>query len=715
MSSTNSTLQPVIQQFLQSPQDRVTSAFFLGALLLCSIFFFARAVVHALLGFRLRRNSREASGGSLADRLARLEANEELPRDALRDALARTLGGRAGVVYDAQAYNVRVVLVIIFLGLASISGLVQLVDFPPGYDTACAFFTAFGDICIEAAYVSALYELSVELGSLGVPSRETIPFRILVLVPLILSIASQGLATGSVSALPSPFTVNAGLCARQRCADLVRVLEVNLRVCSFVPISAAIVAVNLAFDIYAFLRLYWTLVPAFLLLRHRAEAMIDVRFAWILSLVVLELLICVPTLTVTSLAAQDIPFALGAILVLVTFTFRPEPEAPPSTASIPGSDAATARSTGRNIETASTGSKYPIDDYGREGYEEYKRRWSGLGNGSKSAPVPKRSSLRQPGRGDKRVSMKAPGEEPPPPPLPPHNVQTAPLGSFPQRSEDKQTETVSAAVKPNPSSRVSINSRSPDAAQRVRSKRYRDTPIVFPTGSQTITQAINAQAGPSVPRPLLLPTMREHAVGGSSKRSPRSSPNRSTKPKLYVYIPPDTSGEGQAQAVGRSMGPSSILAVDDNHRRTPETHPAPEDVVPQDVEVQSRSSDKQSRSSSNSSKRRRSGTALEIVTRTSSGQTQKRISIGNKGEVSIEIRQPQRQARTPRTTSLREHGPQTAATATRTDTGVISPRPRGPRQAPNTVRPGARDHGGPRTAPMLGQLSSERRPEGNWI
>ncbi|KZT60230.1 hypothetical protein CALCODRAFT_553849 [Calocera cornea HHB12733] len=709
MSSTNTTLQPIIQEFLRSPQDRVISAFFLGCLLLCSTFFFVRALAHAILGYRLRRNARQVSGTSLSDRLARLEANEELPQDALRDALARALGGRAGVVYDAQAYNLRVVLVIIFLGLASISGLVQLVDFPAGYDAACAFFTAFGDICIEAAYVSALYEISIELRSLGVPLWEMIPFRILVLGPLIASIASQGLATGSVTALPSPFTTTDGLCARQR----------------FVPLAATIVGVNLAFDIYAFLRLYWTLVPSFLLLRHRMEAMIDVRFAWVLSLVLLELLICVPNLTMTNMAAQDVPFSLGAIVVLVAFTFRPIPDGPPSTASIPGSDNATAHSTGRNIETGSTGSKYPIDDYGREGYEDYKRRWSG--NGSKSAPVPKRSSLRQPGRVEKRVSMQAPGEEPPPPPVPllppqrvpPQQVQTAPLGSFPIPPSEKRTDGDRAAIKSTPPSRVPrvpIHSRSPDAAQRVRTKRYRDTPIVFPTGSQSIADAINAQAGPSAPRPLLLPTMREHAVGSSSKRSPpKSSPKRLSKPKLYVYIPPDATAQAGTQMIHRTSGPSSILALDDNHRRTPETAAAEETVVSQVAEATSDSLGKHSRSSSNSSKGRRSATALAIVTRNSSGQTQKRISIGNQGEVTIEIRQPPRHAPAPRTTSLRGHEPQTPGMVTRRETGVTSPRPRGPRQAPHSSRPSGNDLSTPRTAPMLGQLPFERRPAGNWI
>jgi len=448
--------------------------------------------------------------------------------------------------------------------------------------------------------------------------------------------------------------------------------------------------------------------------------------------------------TVTSLTAQDVPFSLGAILVLVAFTIRPAPEGPPSTASLPGSDAATGRSTGRNIETASTGSKYPISDYGREGYEEYKRRWSGAGNGSKSAPAPKRSSLRQPGATEKRVSMQAPGE-PPLPPMPAgQSVRTAPLGASQDRgTSEKQTRPMTAG--PSTVARVPIHSRSPDAAQRVRSKRFRDTPIVFPAGSESIMEAINAQADPSAqappsgPRPLLLPGMRDRAARTSSssrRSSTRGSPKRQSKPKLYVYIPP---GSASTTAVQRpsiirlTTDPSSVVAVDDNHAHTPETElvaepePAPEGVIfqgdnaqVQDVEVRSISSDKQSKSSSASSKHRhrRSSTALAIVTRTSSGQTQKRISIGNAGDVHIEIRQRSQLQRTPRTTSLRQQqfAPEVAAQTSEASVSVTSPRPRGPRQLPGSQRLAARDMGGPRTAPMLlGQMSFEGKPAGNWI
>ncbi|EJU06481.1 hypothetical protein DACRYDRAFT_19622 [Dacryopinax primogenitus] len=699
-------------------------------------------------------------------------------------------------------------------------------------------------------------------------------------------IASQVLRIGIVSGLPAPLPTNVGFCSRQR----------------FVPLAAAIAGVNLAFDIYFFVRFYGTLVPSFLLLRHRLEAMIDVRFAWVLSLVVLELFICVPTLTVTSPTAQDVPFSIGAIILLIAFNFRPMPEGALSPDSPVASDAATARSTGRNvernIETASTSSKYAIEDYGRGGYEEYKQRWSGPGMGSsKSTPGPKRSSMRQSGGVEKHVSMQVPGETPPMPPMPPvlpmpaavspmpavppvaflpesakpckvpiseafppvyakphkapiseavspvyakpykapisaafspsplsakpHNAPinpafspspvsaeapispafspppvsaephkaafspspvsakphkaafSSPVSAKPHKAAFSPSSVyakphkapISPAFSPSPvsakPSKAPISAALPPLSakpykaplsasdlarekrgkrpavpdpipeslptrveilspgtQRVRSKRY---PIVVPgRSSQTMADAINAQAqaGSSIPRPLLLPSLREHVVGssssgsGSKRGSVQSSPRRHSRPKLYVYIPGTPPASAPVSQPVRQPVPvpaphpaPSVARAP--RQRTPELDPM-QAIVSQLAEARNSATDERPSPSSSASDRRRcrrssTAHALAIVTRSQSGHTQKRIEIGDRGEVTIQLRT--RPA--PRSTSLRQQERDMSMSSSERE-GVTSPKPRGPRQPASARLPSAQ-----RTAPAIGQLPFERRAE--WL
>jgi hypothetical protein len=73
---------------------------------------------------------------------------------------------------------------------------------------------------------------------------------------------------------------------------------------------------NAIFECYALLRLTFLLAPPFLRGKHRWEALKDIRIGMALSLLLMDVLTVVPDAIPVSIAADFIPFAIAALIVL---------------------------------------------------------------------------------------------------------------------------------------------------------------------------------------------------------------------------------------------------------------------------------------------------------------------------------------------------------------------------------------------------------------
>ena len=73
---------------------------------------------------------------------------------------------------------------------------------------------------------------------------------------------------------------------------------------------------NIIFECYTVLRLTFLLAPSFLKGQHRWDALKDIRIGMALSLLLMDVLTVVPDAIPVSIAADFIPFAIAALIVL---------------------------------------------------------------------------------------------------------------------------------------------------------------------------------------------------------------------------------------------------------------------------------------------------------------------------------------------------------------------------------------------------------------
>ncbi len=73
---------------------------------------------------------------------------------------------------------------------------------------------------------------------------------------------------------------------------------------------------NILFELYAIIRLVFLLAPPFLNRQHRWAALKDIRLGMSLSLLLMDILTIGPDAVPVSIAAEYIPFAVAAVIVL---------------------------------------------------------------------------------------------------------------------------------------------------------------------------------------------------------------------------------------------------------------------------------------------------------------------------------------------------------------------------------------------------------------
>ena len=90
---------------------------------------------------------------------------------------------------------------------------------------------------------------------------------------------------------------------------------------SFFPTAIALSLVSICLEVYCLFRFIQLLVPSFLKLKHKLDAVKDLRIAKSVSLLILDFLIIVPSSIPTNILTDFIPYSLGAIIVLGSSSF----------------------------------------------------------------------------------------------------------------------------------------------------------------------------------------------------------------------------------------------------------------------------------------------------------------------------------------------------------------------------------------------------------
>ena len=78
--------------------------------------------------------------------------------------------------------------------------------------------------------------------------------------------------------------------------------------------------IYIALDLYCLLRILLLIVPPFLRLRHKLDAVQDVRIARAVSLLALDIMTVAPDSANFNLLADFIPRSIGALLVIGEYT-----------------------------------------------------------------------------------------------------------------------------------------------------------------------------------------------------------------------------------------------------------------------------------------------------------------------------------------------------------------------------------------------------------
>jgi hypothetical protein len=81
-------------------------------------------------------------------------------------------------------------------------------------------------------------------------------------------------------------------------------------------IAVVTTALNLILEIYVTTRFITLLVPSFLHAKDKVHALLDIRIAQALSLLLMDLLTMVPNATSISIPADFVPFSISALIVL---------------------------------------------------------------------------------------------------------------------------------------------------------------------------------------------------------------------------------------------------------------------------------------------------------------------------------------------------------------------------------------------------------------
>ncbi|KAG8684537.1 hypothetical protein FRC11_011960 [Ceratobasidium sp. 423] len=297
---------PSPQEFVDRPDLRTISAFFLGWTFIACLRYLALATLrHPFTAHLLRAALRKPVLVTMSERQDRnpdLEGGNHV-QNWLRSTLEAST--RTGSDRPEGTRHLSVVLTAGFT-LGILTSFLSLLDFRSSdRDVLCIVVIAWTGISISCAKLAGLLRITFDLQRLGAGRVERIASWIVLVMSFGATLAHVTISIGAARDIPQLPGVS--LCYRRH----------------FLLTSLVVSLLNIVLELYFMGRTFFLLVPHFLQFHHKVEVIMDVRVARVASILILDLLTLLPSALSINTAAEFIPLSLGALLVLAAFNHHP--------------------------------------------------------------------------------------------------------------------------------------------------------------------------------------------------------------------------------------------------------------------------------------------------------------------------------------------------------------------------------------------------------
>ncbi|KAH7343862.1 hypothetical protein B0J17DRAFT_703643 [Rhizoctonia solani] len=297
---------PSSQEFVDRPDLRTISAFFLGWTFIACLRYLALAVIrHPFTAHLLRAAFQKPVPVTMSERP---DKNRDLEEgNHIQSWLRSTLESSARTTSDRPegTRHLSVVLTSAFT-LATLTSFLSLLDFQSSnQDVLCIVVVAWAGISVSCAKLAGLLRITFDLQRLGAGRIEMIVSWVVLVMSFGATLAHVTISIGATRDIPQLSGIS--LCYRRH----------------FLLTSLVVSLLNIVLELYFMGRTFFLLVPHFLQLHHKVEVMMDVRVARVTSLLVLDLLTLLPSALPINTAAEFIPLSLGVLLVLAAFNHHP--------------------------------------------------------------------------------------------------------------------------------------------------------------------------------------------------------------------------------------------------------------------------------------------------------------------------------------------------------------------------------------------------------
>ncbi|KAF8709688.1 FAD-binding domain, partial [Rhizoctonia solani] len=297
---------PSSQEFVDRPDLRTISAFFLGWTFIACLRYLALAIFrHPFTAHVIRAVLRKPILITVSERQ---EKNIDLEEgNHVQNWLRSTLENSTRMASDRPegTRHLSVVLTAAFT-LAILTSFLSLLDFQSSdKDVLCIIVIAWAGISVSCGKLAGLLRITFDLQRLGVGRVERIGSWVLLVMSFGATLAHVTISIGAtrdVRQIPG-----LSLCYRRH----------------FLLTSLIVSLLNIVLELYFMGRTFFLLVPHFLQFHHKIEVMMDVRVARVASILALDLLTLLPSALSINTAAEFIPLSLGVLLVLAAFNHHP--------------------------------------------------------------------------------------------------------------------------------------------------------------------------------------------------------------------------------------------------------------------------------------------------------------------------------------------------------------------------------------------------------
>ncbi|CAE6425489.1 unnamed protein product [Rhizoctonia solani] len=297
---------PSSQEFVDRPDLRTISAFFLGWTFIACLRYLALAIFrHPFTTHLIRAVLRKPILITISERQEKDIDLEE--GNHVQNWLRSTLGSSTRVASGRPegTRHLSVVLTVAFT-LAILTSFLSLLDFRSSdQDVLCIVVIAWAGISVSCGKLAGLLRITFDLQRLGASRIERIGSWVLLVMSFGATLAHVTISIGAtrdVRQIPG-----LSLCYRRH----------------FLLTSLVVSLLNIVLELYFMGRTFFLLVPHFLQFHHKVEIMMDVRVARVASILVLDLLTLLPSALSINTAAEFIPLSLGILLVLAAFNHHP--------------------------------------------------------------------------------------------------------------------------------------------------------------------------------------------------------------------------------------------------------------------------------------------------------------------------------------------------------------------------------------------------------